>query len=1120
MENGDGVKIQWVKNHVLVFAYDSYMAIFFLFTFPCRVPLFLLFIAQSHLHRFVIFSIPNLTAIMSDIGEKTCPLCAEEMDLTDQQLKPCKCGYEICVWCWHHLMDMAEKDETEGRCPACRTAYDKEKIVRTAANCERLVAEINLERKMKSQKAKTKSSEGRKQLSSVRVIQRNLVYIVGLPLNLADEDLLQCREYFGQYGKVLKVSLSRTAAGAIQQFPNSTCSVYITYSKEEEAIRCIQSVHVFVLDGRPLKACFGTTKYCHAWLRNMPCSNPDCLYLHEIGSQEDSFTKDEIISAYSRVQQITGTTYNMQRRAGTMLPPPVDDYCPNSSSTAKTISKSAPNNTISSSQKDSPSNGSLGSSIALPAGASWGARALNQPQPASLSCSNGPSKQKSDTVSHTSPFLSAVMNTNRACTLHDVVKKPSEEIHDTHMKGKPDLIKPLKHNDGIDGRTTALEIPTSPDGVPAFKSLSSQIYCPPASNYNDQGTNTPTVTSSIFDHTEKSFITSNEKAGSIPSTDGKMQSLCSGVSSLTLDRNASSGHSSLDRPSSSDRGSSSSSSCQGLQQCYSEHYLEPLNSAATGRSVPSPNRVPVSKEQSDWRADAQTEAVENTSSEVEEDILSFANQRLKDPEVISRPNYMPNSPISLHLSNHSRSHSFQYGDSFGAVNLNADTAFVDNKISDTLQLHGSGVSSISNGYPEKYISSSIGSGITSDAYLLPSNQGKVERMGRFLGNAENNAAKETGESSIISDILSLDFNTWDESLSSPQNLANLLGDIDKQQSNSLKLSSSGKALNNNQSRFSFARQEDSKYHPFDVETSFSIFGQMPHNQLSRQDFAESRDLYLNKLGVSNGFSPSNIDEYNNFTCSPSIFSSSKLSVSRAQGSAPPGFSVPSRTPPPGFSSHERVDHGFDTSGNHLDSSSLLRKSYQAPASGGIGGAGDIEFMDPAILAVGKGRLQGGLNNSGLDMRSNFPPHIGPYENEARFQLLMQRSFSPHQNLRYDVGDSVSSLNDSYGVSSRLMNQSQVNNISPYAQLSLQQSRNSHMSNGPWDGWNEVQGGNNVGMAELLRNERLGFNKTYSGYEGSNYRMSDLYNRTFGILMKYQTPNNMGQKMVSANKQVK
>ena len=182
----------------------------------------------------------------------------------------------------------------------------------------------------------------------------------------------------------------------------------------------------------------------------------------------------------------------------------------------------------------------------------------------------------------------------------------------------------------------------------------------------------------------------------------------------------------------------------------------------------------------------------------------------------------------------------------------------------------------------------------------------------------------------------------------------------------------------------------------------------------------------------------------------------------------------------------------------MDSSSLLRNSYQAPASAGIGGPGDIEFMDPAILAVGKGRLQGGLNNSGLDMRSNFPTQLVPYENEARFQLLMQRSLSPHQNLRYDVGDSFSSRNDSYGISSRLMDQSQVNNMSSYAQLSLQQSRNSQMSNGHWDGWNEVQGGNGLGVAERLRNERLGFNKFYSGYEDSKYRMGDLYNRTFGM----------------------
>ncbi|KAI7994030.1 Protein ILITYHIA, partial [Camellia lanceoleosa] len=88
---------------------------------------------------------------------------------------------------------------------------------------------------------------------------------------------------FGQDGKVLKVSISRTAAGAIQHFANNTCSV----------------------------ACFGTTKYCHAWLRNVSCSNPDCLYLHEIGTQEDSFTKDGIISAYTRCLELVSVLVDM-----------------------------------------------------------------------------------------------------------------------------------------------------------------------------------------------------------------------------------------------------------------------------------------------------------------------------------------------------------------------------------------------------------------------------------------------------------------------------------------------------------------------------------------------------------------------------------------------------------------------------------------------------------------------------------------------------------------------------------------------------------------------------------------------------------------------------------------
>lgn len=64
----------------------------------------LLDVIESVLLSHVCFLLIFLRAIMSDEGEKTCPLCAEEMDLTDQQLKPCKCGYEVC-FCFFVLVN-------------------------------------------------------------------------------------------------------------------------------------------------------------------------------------------------------------------------------------------------------------------------------------------------------------------------------------------------------------------------------------------------------------------------------------------------------------------------------------------------------------------------------------------------------------------------------------------------------------------------------------------------------------------------------------------------------------------------------------------------------------------------------------------------------------------------------------------------------------------------------------------------------------------------------------------------------------------------------------------------------------------------------------------------------
>ncbi|XP_047973962.1 uncharacterized protein LOC125216318 isoform X1 [Salvia hispanica] len=987
---------------------------------------------------------------MSDEGDKTCPLCAEEMDLTDQQLKPCKCGYEICVWCWNHIMDMAEKDETEGRCPACRTPYNKEKIVGTTASCGRLVSDMNEEKKPKSSRGRNKPSEGRKQLASVRVIQRNLVYVVGLPLNLADEDLLQSREYFGQYGKALKVSISRTASGAIQQFANSTCSVYITYSKEEEAVRCIQSVHGFVLDGKPLRACFGTTKYCHAWLRNAPCTNPDCLYLHEIGSQEDSFPKDEMVSAYtrSRVQQITGSTNSTQRRSGYVLPPPANEYCNNTSaSSAKPINKTAvkTNNTLTGARV-SPPNSSSGRSTALPAGASWGTRVANNlPLHTTTQCSKVALKEQdlSDrpvACSATAVSQSQLSSLQREFTNISLTDKDSEV---SQGKSEIEALGPVVKEVDADGKAISSQSPNT-STHPAMSPVKKSSHGPCTTKLPDNSTND--VNSSLV---SGGLVSSRDTTGS---TNGKIEK----IQSSHFAPNHIQENQIFDGDSQLIRAKVTSQVPETTANTTEELYPMDVRSEFRLETPSIVNKIDL--------------------CDITDGVLSLENQRLKDPEVApNRSNFSHASHLSSHYNVDSTQHS--------KSDALACSQAVDRSCN----------------YPVGHSESILKTPEVNNAEhlnLFPSKE-KRSIIGRYDDELCTHSS-DIGESSIISNILSLDFDPWDESLTSPQNLAKLLGENDKQ--GSFGVPGSWKNHTSNQSRFSFAREEEPRSHSSGFGQSVDYFTRSS-NQLSfGHEFSNSNNLQHEKLDSRYGFPGFNGLESHNFAANHSHTSPSMNSASRPNVSAPPGFSVPSRTPPPGFTSHDRTDQNVNGFGNHLaDSASLLRNNYQTPSVGHTISNGDIEFIDPAILAVGKGLLPGSINNSGLnDVGIRYSSQLSAYE-EAKFQSLLQRSLPSHQNQRFtSLGESFSSLGDAYSIPSRVMVQTLANTMSPLSQFSLPQSRNGITSNGQWDGWNKFHTGNNSGMAELIRNDRLGHNKFYGGYEDSNTRMpssGSLYNWT-------------------------
>lgn len=187
----------------------------------------------------------------------------------------------------------------------------------------------------------------------------------------------------------------------------------------------------------------------------------------------------------------------------------------------------------------------------------------------------------------------------------------------------------------------------------------------------------------------------------------------------------------------------------------------------------------------------------------------------------------------------------------------------------------------------------------------------------------------------------------------------------------------------------------------------------------------------------------------------------------------------------------------------LNASTWLSNTQQRQLSGNIGSTPDIEFMDPAILAVGKGRFEGGLApNPGLDVTS-FNIQSTAFERESRLQSMMQGSLPTQQNLRYFSGDNYSSMNSGFGISPRILDRSSMGELPSFSSFPIQQGRHGIVSNGTWDGWNDIQGGDGLALSQLLRRDsRIGLNKYNDGFEDSKFwrpSSGDLYNnKTFGV----------------------
>ncbi|KAG9238767.1 hypothetical protein BJ875DRAFT_14719 [Amylocarpus encephaloides] len=237
-----------------------------------------------------------------DDEDECCPLCVEEFDLSDKNFRPCPCGYQICQFCFNNI-----RNNLNGLCPACRRPYDDKTIEwKVVSPEEQAIFKANVQKNAKK-KAEQRQKEAqkrevenlnRKHLSGLRVVQRNLVYVNGLSPGLREQQALETlrgEEYFGQYGKIIKIVVSKTKNAESAQ----GLGVYVTFARKEDAQRCIAAVNGSQNGDRILRAQLGTTKYCSAYLRGETCTNKQCMFLHEDGDNDDSYSRQDLSSLNS-----------------------------------------------------------------------------------------------------------------------------------------------------------------------------------------------------------------------------------------------------------------------------------------------------------------------------------------------------------------------------------------------------------------------------------------------------------------------------------------------------------------------------------------------------------------------------------------------------------------------------------------------------------------------------------------------------------------------------------------------------------------------------------------------------------------------------------------------------
>lgn len=125
---------------------------------------------------------------------------------------------------------------------------------------------------------------------NLRIVQRNVIYILGIKPKIAEKSILTSKQFFGQYGEISKIFISKKPF--FLKHTNDFChSAYVTYDNTLSASFAIAGLNNFLFEGKKMEASYATNKYCKSFLKQKSCKKKSCNYIHEEVDDNDCFIK-------------------------------------------------------------------------------------------------------------------------------------------------------------------------------------------------------------------------------------------------------------------------------------------------------------------------------------------------------------------------------------------------------------------------------------------------------------------------------------------------------------------------------------------------------------------------------------------------------------------------------------------------------------------------------------------------------------------------------------------------------------------------------------------------------------------------------------------------------------